>query len=79
MLKLRSSFLHERLKNYWINLPHYVKSSVGVPSFKSNLEMCKRDCSHNSENYYWEVLNLIINKIEGNSNYLVNKHKLLHR
>ena len=73
--KLRSSFLPERVRNCWNNLPNYVKSSVDVPSFKSNLEIFKRDCSHNSENNYWEVSNLIINKIEGNSNYLVNKQK----
>ena len=73
--KLRSSFLPERVRNYWNNLPNYVKSSVDVPSFKSNLEIFKRDCSHNSEHNYWEVSNLIINKIEGNSNYLVNKQK----
>ena len=73
--KLRSSFLPERVRNYWNNLPNYVKSSVDVPSFKSNLEIFKRDCSHNSEHNYWEISNLIINKIEGNSNYLVNKQK----
>ena len=32
--KLRSSFLPERVRNYWNNLPNYVKSSVDVPSFK---------------------------------------------
>ena len=68
--KLRSSLIPERVRNYWNNLPNYVKSSVDVPSFKSNLEIFKR------ENNYWEVSNLIINKIEGNSNYLVNKQKL---
>ena len=73
--KLRSSFLPERVRNYWNNLPNYVKSSVDVPSIKSNLEIFKRDCSHNSEHNYWEVSSLIINKIEGNSNYLVNKQK----
>ena len=31
--KLRSSFLPERIRNYWNNLPQYVKSSVDVPSF----------------------------------------------
>ena len=72
---MRSSFLPERVRNYWNNLPNYVKSSVDVPSFKSNLEIFKRDCSHNSEHNYWEVSNLIINKIEGNSNYLINKQK----
>ena len=41
----------------------------------SNLKIFKRDCSHNGENNYWEVSNLIIDKIEGNSNYLVNKRK----
>ena len=74
--KLRSSFLPERVRNYWNNLPHYVKSSVHVPFFKSNLEIFKRDCSHNSENNYWEVSNLKIDKIEGMSNYLVNKQKV---
>ena len=39
--KLRSLFLPERVRNYWKNLPNYVKSSVDVPSFKSNLEIFK--------------------------------------
>ena len=30
--KLRSSFLPERVRNYWNNLPDYVKFSVDVPS-----------------------------------------------
>ena len=46
-----------------------------LTSFKINLEIFKRDCSHNSENNYWEVSNLIIDKIEGNSNYLIKEQK----
>ena len=34
-----------------------------------------KDCAHNSENNYWELSNLIIDKNECNSNYLVNKQK----
>ena len=36
LYKLRSYFLPERVRNYWNNLPNYVKSSVDVPSFKAN-------------------------------------------
>ena len=75
---MRSSFLLERVRNYWNNLPNYFKSSVDVPSFKSNFEIFKRHCSHNSENNYWEVSNLIIDKIEGKSNYLVNRQLNKH-
>ena len=39
--KLMSSFLPERVINYCNNLPNYVKSSVDVPSFKSNFTIVK--------------------------------------
>ena len=39
--KLRSYFLPERVRNYWNNLPEYVKFSADVPSFKINLESFK--------------------------------------
>ena len=32
--------------------------------FKRNLEIYKRDCSHNGENNHWEVFNLIIDKMK---------------
>ena len=35
----------------------------------------KEECLHSCENNYWEVSNLILEKIEGNSDYLVNKSK----
>ena len=35
--KLRSSFLPDRIKNYWNNLPSYVKNSKNVNNFKDNL------------------------------------------
>ena len=75
IVKLKSSFLPERVRNYWNNLPNFVKSSVDVPSFKANLEIFKRDCLHSSQNNYWEVSNMIIDKIEGNHNYIANKDK----
>ena len=62
--KLKSSFLPEKLRNYWNNLLDYVKFSVGVPSFKNNLESFKEECLHNCENNYWEVSNLIIKKLK---------------
>ena len=73
--KLRSSFLPERVRNYWNHLPCYVKNSENVPSFKANLEKFKRETTDSNPNNFWEVSNTIINKIEGNPNYLVNKNK----
>ena len=69
--KLRSSFLSERVRNYWNNLPDYVKFSVDLPSFKNNLESFKKECLHSCENNYWEVSNLILEKIEGNSAVII--------
>ena len=37
IVKLKSSFLPERVRNYWNNLPNFVKSSVYVPSFKGSV------------------------------------------
>ena len=56
--KLRSSFLPERVKNYWNSLPSFVKCSEDVNSFKSNLEKFKSENIHNSENNFWEVSNI---------------------
>ena len=42
--KLRSHFLPERVRNYWNNLPDYVKFSADVPSFKNNLGSFKEEC-----------------------------------
>ena len=61
--KLKSYFLPEKVRNYWNNLLDYVKFSVGVPSFKNNLESFKEECLHNCENNYCEVYNLIIEKL----------------
>ena len=61
--KLKSSFLPEKVRNYWNNLLDYVKFSVGVPSFKNHLESFKKECLHKCENNYSEVSNLIIEKL----------------
>ena len=61
--KLKSSILPEKVRNYWNNLLDYVKFSVGVLSFKNNLESFKEECLHKCENNYWEVSNLIIEKL----------------
>ena len=75
ILKLRSSFLPERVRNYWNKLPMYVKNSINVNIFKSNLEKFKKSTSERNSEYFWEVSEIIIDKIEGNSSYLENKSK----
>ena len=71
--KLRSMFLPERIKNYWNNLPMYCKNSVDVNSFKINLDRFKKECIHSDDNNYWEVSNLILDKLEGNASYIDRK------
>ena len=39
--KIRKSFLPQRIRNYWNNLPLYVKMSENVFDFKINLEKFK--------------------------------------
>ena len=73
IFKLRSSFLPERVRNYWNKLPMYVKNSINVNIFKSNLEKFKKSMSERNSDYFWEVSEIIIDKIEGNSSYLKNK------
>ena len=73
--KLRKSFLPERIRNYWNNLPAYVKLSDSVTDFKINLEKFKKESVDQSCNNFWEVSNVILDKIEGNPNYLSRKEK----
>ena len=51
----------------------YVKNSINVNIFKSNLEKFKKSTSERNSEYFWEVSEIIIDKIEGNSSYLKNK------
>ena len=73
--RLRKSFLPERIRNCYNNLPAYVKSSDSVLDFKVNLETFKRESSDHNVNNFWEISNIIIDKIEGNPNYLTRKDK----
>ena len=70
--KLRKSFLPERIRNYWNNLPLYVKMYENVLDFKINLEKFKSQSVNSSFNNFWDVSNMIIDKIEGNPRYLEN-------
>ncbi len=72
--KLRSAFLPERVKAYWNKLPISVKLSGDVLDFKIKLESFKSSCIHSSPNNFWEVSQLVLEKIEGPS-YLLNKEK----
>ena len=65
----------ERIRNYWNNLPLYVKMSGNVLDFKINLEKFKSQSVNSSFNNFWEVSNMIIDKIEGNPRCLENKNK----
>ena len=73
--KIRKSFLPERIRNYWNNLPVHVKMSENVLDFKINLAKYKSHSVNCSINNFWEVSNMIIDKIEGNPRYLENKNK----
>ena len=72
---LRSSFLPDRIKNYWNRLPKFVKLSKTVNEFKSQLDIFKNNSTSNHPHNYWEVSNLILDKIEGKNCYLSNKSK----
>ena len=72
---MRQSFLPDRIKNYWNKLPAYVKLSGSVTSFKINLDKFKFESVNSSSNNFWEVSDLIIDKIEGNPNYMTRKEK----
>ena len=47
-----------------------LKFSGSVTSFKINLDKFKFESVNSSSNNFWEVSNLIIDKIEGNPNYI---------
>ena len=68
-------FLPERIRNYWNNLPLYCKNSEDVKSFKINLDRFKKECVDSDSNNFWEVSELVISRIEGNSDYLSNKER----
>ena len=51
-----------------------MKNSENVNDFKASLDSFKNNCKDCSDNHFWEVSNLIIDKIEG-PNYLENKEK----
>ena len=72
--KLRSSFISERVRPYWNNLPVNVKKSESVDMFKFNLESYKKDSICYNENDYWNVSEVLLEKIEGPA-YLKNKVK----
>ena len=72
--KLRNSFISERVRPYWNNLPVNVKKSESVDMFKLNLESYKKESICYNENDYWNVSEVLLEKIEGPS-YLKNKVK----
>ena len=49
----------------WNLLTVYVRNSVGVLTFKVNLEDFKRKCVMVETGNYWEVDNIVLNKIKG--------------
>ena len=53
----------------------YVKQSNSVNSFKNNLEKFKNECLVVHDDNYLQVSAMIIDKIEGNSQYLMKKKK----
>ena len=71
--KLKSMFLPERIRQYWNKLPSYCKNSEDVDHFKINLDKFKKESIHTDNDNYWEVSRIILDKIEGNLNYITNK------
>ena len=74
MCKLRSTFLPKKLRNYWNNLPVFVKCWKDVNDFKTNLKIFKKDCKSIDQRNFSEFSNLIFDKIKG-PKYLVKKDK----
>ena len=72
--ELRNSFIPDRVKLYWNNLPVSVKTSSSVNMFKMNLEIFKKESIDTKDSNFWDVSRVILDKIEGTS-YLKNKEK----
>ena len=72
--KLVNSFISQRVIGYWNKLPIEVKFSDSVDHFKVNLESYKSNCIMADTDNFWEVSNILINKIESDS-YLLNREK----
>ena len=73
--KLRESFLPDRIRRYWNKLPSYVKLSEDVAKFKCNLDKFKMESANSvNSDHFWDVSRLIIDKIEGNPYYSLNKN-----
>ena len=68
-------FFSKRVVNYWNKLPHYIKSSPSVNSFKCNLEQYKLNNCNMTGNY-WDLSQEIYHRIrdgnrESHCNYLL--------
>ncbi len=72
--KLVNSFLSQRVVGYWNKLPSFVRCSTSVNSFKSNLELFKKDSILAETGNFWDVSFELISKIEGHV-YKDNKSK----
>ena len=70
--KLYRSFLPNRVQTYWNKLPTHVKNSTSVEQFKVHLELYKKQSINDINGNFWEVSNIVLDKIEG-KNYLKNK------
>ena len=49
--------------------------SANVTSFKANLENYKMENILDNRNNFWEISCLMLDKIEGSANYLVNREE----
>ena len=63
----RKKFLPERVRNFWNVLPTQVKSSPSVDSFKIRLQDFKDSSSNRNESNFWEVSDILLDKIEKGS------------
>ena len=63
----RRKFLPERVRNFWNALPTRVKCSPSVDIFKIRLQEFKENSLDRNEGNFWEVSNILFDKIETGS------------
>ena len=72
--KISNSFISERAISFWNKLPTFVRNSGSVTDFKINLEAFKSNNVEIDSGNFWEVSDLVLEKIEG-TNYIKNKER----
>ena len=67
----QDDFFNTRVIESWNKLPHYIKDSNSVDTFKARLEAYKNECTKNHPNVsmsnYWSLSSILLGKIENPS------------